>query len=135
MVGIIVLLSIRKHMFSPYKEISKYVTQNEATLRMDCERYLEQKYVNQSDDEVKATGIYKGDTDIVQYDFSGKGIAPASIYYGFYYSPDDIPVPYDNADYDLELKSADEWTWDGVGDNGGIIRKICENWYYYEAWF
>lgn len=91
--------------------------------------------MNQSDDEVKATGIYKGDTDIVQYDFSGKGIAPASIYYGFYYSPDDIPVPYDNADYDLELKSADEWTWDGVGDNGGIIRKICENWYYYEAWF
>ena len=51
MVGIIVLLSIRKHMFSPYKEISKYVTQNEATLRMDCERYLEQKYVNQSDDD------------------------------------------------------------------------------------
>ena len=131
--GIIALLFVRKYMFSPYKEISKYVAQNESTLRRECEHYLEQDYVNKEDAHVM--GIYRGEHKIVQFFCSGKGIAPTSVYYGFYYSPDDIPVPYCNGNEDLQMVSEDEWTWEDIGDNGGRIRKIRDNWYYYEAWF
>ena len=131
--GIIALLFVRKYMFSPYKEISKYVTQNESTLRRECEHYLEQDYVNKEDAHV--TGIYRGENKIVQFSYSGKGIAPASVYYGFYYSPEDIPVSYCNGNEELTMVSEGEWIWEDVGDNGGRIRKIQDNWYYYEAWF
>ena len=121
--------------FDPYAKISRYVNHNEGNLRASCEFYLEQNHVNWADTEIDVMGIYGGEHKIVQFFYSGKGIAPAGIYYGFYYSPDDIPVPYCNGNEELTMVSEVEWTWENVGDNGGRIRKIQDNWYYYEAWF
>ena len=132
---IISVFIVSKVMFNPYAKISRYVNHNERNLRASCEFYLEQNHVNRADTEIDVMGIYGGEYKIVQFFYSGKGIAPASIYYGFYYSPDDIPVPYCNGNEELEMISEDEWTWKDVGDNGGKIRKIQDNWYYYEAWF
>ena len=129
--GVIVL----KIVSNPYAKISRYVNHNEGNLRASCEFYLEQKHVNKADTEIDVMGIYGGEHNIVQFFYSGKGIAPSGVYYGFYYSPDDIPVPYCNGNEELKMVSEDEWTWEEVGDNGGRIRKIRENWYYYEAWF
>lgn len=126
---------VSKVLFNPYAKISRYVNHNEGNLRALCEFYLEQNPVNKADTEINVMGIYGGEYKIVQFFYSGKGIVPASIYYGFYYSPDDIPVPYCNGNEELEMVSEDEWTWKDVGDNGGKIRKIQDNWYYYEAWF
>lgn len=126
---------VSKVLFNPYAKISRYVNHNEGNLRASCEFYLEQNHVNKADTEIDVMGIYGGEYKIVQFFYSGKGIVPASIYYGFYYSPDDIPVPYCNGNEELEMVSEDEWTWKDVGDNGGKLRKIQDNWYYYEAWF
>ena len=46
----------------------------------------------------------------------------------------DVAVSYYN-EYKLTEEKENEWTWKGVGDNGGLTRKICDTWYYYEAWF
>ncbi len=129
--GVIVL----KIVSNPYAQIARYVNHNEGNLRASCEFYLEQKHVNKADTEIDVMGIYGGEHKIVQFFYSGKGIAPAGVYYGFYFSPDDIPVPYCNGKEELKMVSEDEWTWEDVGDNGGRIRKIRDNWYYYEAWF
>lgn len=129
------LFLVFKIAFNPYARISRYVNQNEGNLRASCEFYLNQKYVNKADTEIDVMGIYGGDNKIVQFFYSGKGIAPASVYYGFYYSPEDVAVPYCNVDYELNVVREGVWTWDGGGDNGGKIRKIRDNWYYYEAWF
>ena len=126
---------IFKSQFDPYARISRYVNHNEGNLRASCEFYLEQKHVNKADTEIDVMGIYGGEHKIVQFFYSGKGIAPAGVYYGFYYSPDDIPVPYCNGNEELKMVSEDEWTWEDIGDNGGRIRKTRDNWYYYEAWF
>ena len=139
-IGILLLIAIfgviiLKSLFNPYAKIARYVNHNEGNLRASCEFYLEQKYVNKADTEIDVMGIYGGEHKIVQFFYSGKGIAPAGVYYGFYYSPDDIPVPYCNGKEELKKVSEDEWTWEEVGDNGGRIRKIRDNWYYYEAWF
>ena len=61
------------------------------------------------------------------------GIAPASIYSGIYYSPADEPMSMDSGAALHEEK--DGWSWHGAGDNRGYIRRICENWYYFEASF
>lgn len=132
---IISVFIVSKVMFNPYAKISRYVNHNEGNLRASCEFYLEQNHVNKADTEIDVMGIYGGEHKIVQFFYSGKGIAPAGIYYGFYYSPDDIPVPYCNGNEELTMVSEVEWIWENVGDNGGRIRKIQDNWYYYEEWF
>lgn len=122
--------------FTPYKRIERHVNSLGGKLKHGCEFYLEQGYVNSSGDTtVDVMGIYGDTNKIVQFYYSGFGMGSATKYYGFYYSPTDVPVPYCNDDYELTETSAGEWTWDGDGDNGGIIKKIKDNVYYYEAWF
>lgn len=122
--------------FTPYKRIERHVNQLGGKLEQTCEFYLEQGYVNQSGDEtIDVMDIYGDTNEIVQFHYSAFGIVPASKYYGFYYSPSDIPVPYCNDDYALTEIEAGEWTWNGDGDNGGKIIKIKDHVYYYEAWF
>lgn len=122
--------------FTPYKRIERHVNQLGGKLEQTCEFYLEQGYVNQSGDEtIDVMGIYGDTNKIVQFYYSGFGMGSATKYYGYYYSPNDMPVPYCNDDYELTERSAGEWTWNGDGDNGGIIKKIRNKIYYYEAWF
>ena len=45
------------------------------------------------------------------------GIAPSSVYSGLLYSPEQAPLPVEK----------------GVGDNRVITRRICGDWYYFEA--
>lgn len=61
------------------------------------------------------------------------GIAPASTYSGLYYSPTDEPIAFDTGAALLE--DADGWHWRGAGDNRGMTRRICQNWFYFEASF
>ena len=73
--------------------------------------------------------------NVVAFNMGGFGLAPSSVYYGFYYSPEDIPVGTGEG----QLVKAEEdsacWSWQGYGDNGGEIRRIKPNWYYYKCWF
>ena len=71
----------------------------------------------------------------VQVDFVlGYGIGDRQ-YWGAYYSPDDVPLPFQNADVPLTPNGDGCWTWQGEGDNRGTTKKISENWYYFEAGF
>ena len=87
--------------------------------------------------KVTVDGVF-GDSNgkaIVQFFYSGGGIVPSSKYYGFYYSPDDTPSAYQNADVRLEAGNR-AWEWHQANsDNGGITKKIKDRWYYYESWF
>lgn len=56
-------------------------------------------------------------------------------YCGCYYSPDDVPLPFQNAEVGLTQTGETEWTWREKGDNHGTTRKIMDNWYYFEASF
>lgn len=120
---------------NPYRRIEHYVNKNHVELTVDCKNFLKNGVVEKNYDGIKIDGIFGDEYKIVQFYFSGFGIAPSSKYYGFYYSPKDIPVTYQNDNSKLIKKSQNEWEWNSSGDNGGIIRKIQECWYYYEAWF
>ncbi len=56
-------------------------------------------------------------------------------YYGVYYSPDDIPVAFQNTFVELTQVSQDYWVWREEGDNHGAISKMQKHWYYFEASF
>lgn len=57
------------------------------------------------------------------------------IYVGCYYSPDDVPMAFQNVSIPLVSDGEGVWTWQGRGDNQGMTRKIRDHWYYFEASF
>lgn len=56
-------------------------------------------------------------------------------YYGCYYSPDDVPLAFQNTDVELSQDGHNYWEWQAEGDNHGATEKIRERWYYFEASF
>jgi len=91
---------------------------------------------NISSDElgIKAT-YWNGEHPIIEYTIGAKGLVSSSRYYGIFYSFDDVPVAFQNANVSLIPISDEEWEWKDGGDNRGIVRKIESNWYYFEASF
>lgn len=76
-----------------------------------------------------------GEHRSVNFFVTGFGLAPSSVYYGFYYSPEDLPMMHMDEMAKLTEQEENVWTWQGVGDNDGVIKKITDGWYYYEASF
>ena len=58
----------------------------------------------------------------------------AHTYYGCYYSPDDVPLVFQNQRANLWQDGQDRWKWVGDGIHGSTTR-IMEHWYYFEASF
>ena len=56
-------------------------------------------------------------------------------YYGCYYSVDDVPLAFQNADLDLKQTGRNQWTWQSEGDNHGMTERVKKNWYYFKASF
>jgi len=56
-------------------------------------------------------------------------------YYGCYYSPDGVPLAFQNTDVELVQNGHDYWEWSAEGDNRGATSLILDNWYYFEASF
>lgn len=56
-------------------------------------------------------------------------------YYGCYYSPDDVPVAFQNIDIPLTQDGEKLWKWSFEGDNQGLTSKIMERWYFFKASF
>lgn len=71
----------------------------------------------------------------------GDGFGPATSYFGFYYSPDDIPYDIEHMTYGGELlENKGGWIWqeyrgDQRGDNVFYTERICPCFFYYESHF
>ena len=76
---------------------------------------------------------WDGEHPIVEYVVASRGIVSASSYCGVFYSPDGVPVSFQNSGETLSPVSDTEWTWQGEGDNHGTVRALGENWFYFEA--
>lgn len=56
-------------------------------------------------------------------------------YYGCYYSPDDVPLAFQNTDAELATRGQNRWEWSADGDNHGETFKIMKCWYFFKASF
>lgn len=83
----------------------------------------------------KEYSVWNGEHPMVEFVFSGWGLAPSSVYCGCYYSPDNVPLAFQNTEHPLIRLDINTWTWHGEGDNWGKTVKIRDNWYYYNVHF
>jgi hypothetical protein len=117
------------------RRIDNFVNQNSEELVTIAKAYLNSDTTTKTYKGVKVEQVFSGSHDIVQFYYCGAGIVPTSKYYGFYYSPDDVPTAYQNTNNKLSATSNDEWQWSDGTDNGGRTIRIMKSWFYYEAWF
>lgn len=134
LVIIIILITGFKYVNNPERKIFSMVQENEAEYKAVVEAVLngEEKPVVK---DVNNIYVREGEHTIVDFFVTGFGLAPASVYYGFYYSPEDLAMPYLEERAVLTEYETDMWKWKGSGDNNGVTKKITDGWYYYEASF
>lgn len=56
-------------------------------------------------------------------------------YSGCYYSPDGVPLAFQNTELSLEETAPGRWAWQGGGDNHGETWRIGGNWFGFWAVF
>ena len=112
-------------MNTPEKKAARFVYENGKTLSdlLDQERpipaELSGKYYN----------AWDGEHPMDEFILDTRG----NTYYGCYYSPDDVPLAFQNAQIPLTEDGQGRWRWEGEGDNHGVTQKLADCWYYFEA--
>ena len=128
--------------FNPERRIQRFVLKHQDNLTELAEEYLNGNSLEKQ--QIKETvetdfhGIQLAGPfpeNVVSFYVGGFGLVPSAKYYGFYYSPDDIPVSTGEGKLKPQQDKTDRWSFNGYGDNGGEIIKIKEHWYYYKCWF
>ena len=79
----------------------------------------------------KYVNTWEGEHSMLEFLISSTG----GTYYGCYYSPDDVPLAFQNTDVELTQCGHDSWKWSAEGDNQGKTMKIMDHWYYFESTF
>lgn len=132
---IILLVSIVNYFAKPERRIERFVLKYEGELQQIADAHLNGDLSIKEFKGAEVEQVFPGEHPMLQFSACGFGIAPASVYYGFYYSPNDVPLTYQNAEEELMKEADDKWQWKGEGDNGGVTYKIKDKWYYYKARF
>lgn len=135
----ILIIFTLKYIVNSEHLIGAFVYMNNEELEVIAEEYLNSDTGIESYKGIRVAGVFRGENDIVEFDFWGIGLVPSTTYYGFYYSPDDVPAVFQNAPTSVAVLSPvtdEEWEWSEENtDNGGRTIRIMKNWFYYEASF
>ena len=140
-IGILILAWVFLRLwFHSEIRIKHFVNSNERNLQEIALTYLSGEKIPSSSERdyyksVEIWGVQSGEHPVVKFFYSGKGIVPSGVYYGFYYSPDNVPAAILDEGRMLKPSGKEEWMWSGDGDNGGLTKRIMENWFYFESWF
>ena len=127
-IPLIMLVLIFGAWFStPEHEAIRFVEKNSA----DFSEIVESELTIPTIFNGQEVDVWNGEHPMYEFTLSVWG----DTYYGCYYSPDDVPLSFQNCNIALIGDRNGGWTWSAEGDNHGITRKIADKWYYFEAAF
>lgn len=123
-----VLLFLTVNKDNKYKEIEKYVNDNYKELETIAKEYQKGGSYKYDVDKIKDIKVYKiKDTEIVCFLFFDEKTS-----YGFYYSEQDVAVPYKSSNTELIQTGKSEWIWSKTNESEGKIKQIRKKWFYYQ---
>lgn len=102
---IFVMIGVGIWYSNPQRRIMRYVIANQKELEQHMSAYFEEGQNLSYNNDVKTVNAWEGKHPMVEYLMP---VARAG-YYGFYYSPDDVPLAFQNAEYTCE-ETEDGWT-------------------------
>lgn len=106
--------------------------------RLQAERFVTQHGM-ELEEQIQIGGTLPEDLDVTLWDGEHPMaevilFAWGDTYYGCYYSPDGVPLPFQNTGLPLH-EEKEGWSWTVEGDNHGFTAHLEGNWYYFEASF
>ena len=109
---------------TPEKQVDRFVERNSAQLAelLDADKPLPAEL---EEGHHRRDGEHPMDEFIV--------VTIGSTYYGCYYSPDDVPLAFQNSGLELVDDVRGGWSWRAEGDNYGYTEQLAPCWYYFEA--
>lgn len=134
-ISIILLIVMVRTFNSPERVTIRYFNAHIEELKAASVEYENNGTISADLDASRYIWSADGENTIIEYTVLGKGFASATQYYGVFYSPNDVPVSFHGSYDSLIPLSNNVWGWKDVGDNGGLVKKIEDNWYYFEAHF
>lgn len=132
--GVLAIALAAGFLVSPRRRTMRWYDRHIAELKEDVRRHFE------GGEPLTApagatVNRWPGEHAVVEYLVVGGGLVPSARYYGVFYSPDDVPVSFQNAGEGLTGLSSAQWEWRGAGDDRGLVRRIEPGWFYFEARF
>ena len=82
---------------------------------------------------IKAVNTWEGEHTMTEI-ILGYGFGDCQ-YYGCYYSPDDVPLAFQNVETELAAVGKTAWTWADEQGNHGMTSRLKDGWCYFEASF
>lgn len=77
----------------------------------------------------KSFNFWDGEHPMMEFILFTRG----GTYYGCYYSPDNVPLSFQNTEIGLTQTAKTEWSWQDNGDNRGRTFRIIDKWFYFDA--
>ena len=115
---------------TPEHRAERYAEAHRENLQADMDAFFLRGEPLRYDAGLETVNHWPGEHPMVEYLLPT--LRPG--YYGFYYSPDDVPLAFQNAAVPLEAAGRG-WSWRAEGDNHGFTRRLSPRWYYFEAHF
>lgn len=126
---IIAIIVVLVYWNAPERRVERFVAQNSAALE---QALGEEMSAYPEGLGIRAYNRWDGEHTMGEYLLFTRG----NTYYGCYYSPDDVPLPFQNAKSVALVPDGENcWRWQGEGDNRGVTSRIMEKWYSFEAEF
>lgn len=127
--ALVLLLCLALSQLTPEKRVARYVASHQTELQSSMDAYFDQGRPLSYDSAIPAVNHWPGQHPMVEYILlTGFG------YYGFYYSPDDVSLAFQNVPVPLE-ESSNGWQWQAEGDDRGSTHRLSPGWFYFEAHF
>ncbi len=121
--------------FRNQNTVQKFFEQNKTELTAIAKDILASKSTDQQSlSGVSQIDFWDGEYPMIEFYLESLGIGSSASYTGIYYSPQDIPLPFQNADLPLTPEDGG-YSWKGEGDNYGYVKRLAPNWYLFEAYF
>lgn len=119
--------------FNSKSSVTRYVNHNQEKLGEFVEKIIETSSSNTYTTYHGWEVSYWKDANMVEFITFAFGIAPSSIYKGFYYSPNDTPLGFQGVNVNFEKNGAG-WVYDD-GNNIEHTEKIMDHWYWFKMKF
>lgn len=133
LVALVAIVGVVRMSLDAEKRIFSMVEERGIVYEQAAHQLLEDGEIREIED-IESMYVFTGEHNMVEFMIDGDGVIPPAQYYGFYYSPDDVPLAFQNVKVPLTEYKENEWEWTEEGDNHGITKKITDCWYYFEAW-
>ena len=123
LVALVAIVGVASMALDAQRRIFSMVKQRQVVYEQAAHQLLEDGEVLEIED-IESMYVFEGEHNMVEFMVDGDGMIPPAQYYGFYYSPDDVPLPFQNVKVPLTEYKENEWSGQMKAIIGALQKRL-----------